>query len=84
MHESRQARVAGQAYVRLALRAEKYERKVISTNMEYIKPPEIASKIMTLIDEADEKLVVVSPYNDFLKWEIAIMRGKNNVKPKNM
>lgn len=36
--------------------------------MEFIQPTEIASKIMTLMDEAELKLILVSPYNDFSKW----------------
>ena len=37
--------------------------------MKLIKPAEISSKIMTLIDEADESLLIVSPYNDLEKWD---------------
>lgn len=36
--------------------------------MDLIKPAEISSKIMTLIDEVDEKLIIVSPYNNLKKW----------------
>jgi hypothetical protein len=37
--------------------------------MHLIKPAEISSKIMTLIDEADEELIIVSPYNDLVGWQ---------------
>lgn len=37
--------------------------------MKLIKPAEISSKIMTLIEEADESLIIVSPYNDLEKWD---------------
>lgn len=50
--------------------------------MEIIKPPEIAGKIMSLFDEADKSVVIVSPYNKFGRWEKmrrhlhnAILRG---------
>ena len=36
--------------------------------MEFIQPAEITSKIMTLMDDADLKLVIVSPYNNFYRW----------------
>lgn len=37
--------------------------------MNYIEPLEISSKIMTLIDEAEEELIIVSPYVDIKDWE---------------
>ena len=39
--------------------------------MNYIEPLEISSKIMTLIDEAEEELIIVSPYVDIKDWENA-------------
>lgn len=36
--------------------------------MELIKPAEISGKIMTLIDDASELVVIVSPYNKFTNW----------------
>src|SRR5688572_30118369 len=36
--------------------------------MEFIKPAEISAKIISLIAEADEELVIVSPYNNFSNW----------------
>jgi hypothetical protein len=37
--------------------------------MELIQPAEISGKIMTLIDKAEDYLVIVSPYNQITKWE---------------
>jgi hypothetical protein len=37
--------------------------------MKYIKPPEIASKIMSLIDEAQDHVIIVSPYNQIANWK---------------
>lgn len=37
--------------------------------MKLIKPAEIAAKIMTLIDEADEELIIVSAYNNLSDWD---------------
>lgn len=37
--------------------------------MKIIKPAEIAAKIMTLIDEADEELIIVSAYNNLSDWD---------------
>lgn len=36
--------------------------------MEFIKPPQIASQIMTLMDEADKKVIIISPYYKIEKW----------------
>jgi hypothetical protein len=36
--------------------------------MKLIKPSQISGEIMTLIEEADKKLVLVSPYCSFSKW----------------
>lgn len=36
--------------------------------MKLIKPAEISAKIMTLIDEAEKELIIVSPYNDIADW----------------
>jgi hypothetical protein len=36
--------------------------------MKLIKPAEISAKIMTLIDEAKEKIIIVSPYNSIIGW----------------
>lgn len=42
--------------------------------MKLIKPAEISAKIMTLIDEAEKELVIVSPYNNLTGWNKLINR----------
>nr|WP_320154055.1 phospholipase D-like domain-containing protein [uncultured Draconibacterium sp.] len=37
--------------------------------MELIQPAEISGKIMTLIDQAKEEIILVSPYNKFTYWK---------------
>ena len=37
--------------------------------MELIQPAEISGKIMTLIDQAKEQLIIVSLYNKFTYWK---------------
>jgi hypothetical protein len=37
--------------------------------MELIQPAEISGKIMTLIDQAKEEIIIVSPYNKFKYWK---------------
>lgn len=37
--------------------------------MKLIKPSQISGEIMTLIEEADEKLIIVSPYCKFSDWK---------------
>lgn len=37
--------------------------------MKFIPPLEIASKIMTLIDNAEKNLIIVSPYVEMTNWE---------------
>lgn len=37
--------------------------------MELIQPAEISGKIMTLIDQAREELIIISPYNKFTYWK---------------
>lgn len=48
--------------------------------MKLIKPAEISSKIMTLIEEADESLIIVSPYNDLEKWDKINKRFESAIK----
>ncbi len=48
--------------------------------MKLIKPAEISSKIMTLIEEADESLIIVSPYNDLENWDKIIKRFDSAIK----
>lgn len=44
--------------------------------MKLIKPAEISAKIMTLIDEAEKELIIVSPYNNLTGWNKLINRIK--------
>lgn len=37
-------------------------------NMELLKPSEISGRILTLLDESDERVVIVSPYMKISKW----------------
>lgn len=36
--------------------------------MNYINPHEISGKILTLIEEAQEELIIVSPYVKIREW----------------
>ena len=36
--------------------------------MKLIKPYEISSRILTLLDESDERVIIVSPYMRISKW----------------
>ncbi len=50
--------------------------------MKLIKPSQISGEIMTLIEEADKKLIIVSPYCKFSDWTkfintIAFLKRKN-------
>ncbi len=42
--------------------------------MELIQPAEISGKIMTIIDQAKEQLILVSPYNNIGSWKKLIYR----------
>ena len=42
--------------------------------MELIQPAEISGKIMTLIDQAKEELIIVSPYNKVTYWKKLVQR----------
>ncbi|MCU0472974.1 MAG: hypothetical protein MUC93_06360 [Bacteroidales bacterium] len=44
--------------------------------MKLIKPAEISAKIMTLIDEAEKELIIVSPYNKLTGWTKLINKIK--------
>ena len=44
--------------------------------MKLIKPAEISAKIMTLIDEAEKELFIISPYNNIVGWNKLINRIK--------
>ncbi len=45
--------------------------------MKFIKPSEISSKIMTLLEESDEFVVIVSPYVKITKWYKLIKKIEN-------
>ena len=36
--------------------------------MKLIKPSEISARILTLLDESDERVIIVSPYMKISKW----------------
>jgi hypothetical protein len=36
--------------------------------MNFIKPSEISARILSLLDESDEKVIIVSPYMKISKW----------------
>jgi hypothetical protein len=36
--------------------------------MKLIKPAEISARILTLLDESDERVIIVSPYMKISKW----------------
>ena len=51
--------------------------------MRLVKPSEVSGRIMTVIDEAQEQLVIVSPYNKFRGWkrlELVLNRAIDVVK----
>jgi len=49
--------------------------------MKLIKPNQISGDIMTLIDEADKFVIIVSPYCDFTNWK-KIQKCFNNLKER--
>lgn len=51
--------------------------------MKFIKPSEISSKIMTLIEESDEYVVIVSPYVKISKW-YKLLKKFDNLKSRNI
>lgn len=51
--------------------------------MELIKPKEISGKIMTLIEEADSKVIIVSPYYNIGKW-YKLLGTLNELKRRNV
>ncbi len=48
--------------------------------MDFIPPAEISGKIMTLIDQADKELILVSPFNKIGKWGKLTTRIKSALK----
>lgn len=51
--------------------------------MKYIKPSEISSKIMSLIEESDEYVILVSPYVKISKW-YKLIKKLDNLKSRNV
>jgi hypothetical protein len=51
--------------------------------MQLIKPSLISGEIMTLIEEADEKLILISPYYKIRKW-YKLLKRLNAVKNKDI
>jgi hypothetical protein len=51
--------------------------------MKIINPAEISGKIMTLIDQSNEFLIIISPYNKVLSWQKFVNRI-NKAKHKNI
>ena len=51
--------------------------------MKFIKPSEISSKIMTLIEESDEFVIIVSPYVKISKW-YKLLKKIENLKKRNI
>ncbi|MCB0408849.1 MAG: hypothetical protein KDD29_01440, partial [Flavobacteriales bacterium] len=47
--------------------------------MELINPAEISGKIMTLIDQAEKEIIIVSPYNKFRNWKKLTQRIKKAI-----
>lgn len=48
--------------------------------MELIQPAEISGKIMTLIDQAKEELIIVSPYNKFTYWKKLTFLSNSSIR----
>lgn len=51
--------------------------------MKFIKPSEISSKIMTLIEESDEHVIIVSPYVKISKW-YKLLKKFENLEKRNI
>lgn len=49
--------------------------------MKLIRPSEISAKILTLLDESDERVIIVSPYIRISKW-YKLMRKINELKTR--
>ncbi len=50
--------------------------------MKFIKPSEISSKIMTLLEESDEFVIIVSPYVKISKW-YKLLKKIENLRNRN-
>jgi len=51
--------------------------------MKLIKPSEISARIYTLLDESDERVVIVSPYMNISKW-FKFLKKLNELKTRNI
>lgn len=51
--------------------------------MKLIKPSEISARILTLIDESDEKMIMVSPYMKISKW-FKLVNKINGLRTRNI
>jgi len=53
------------------------------TRVKLIKPSEISASILTLLDESDEKVIIVSPYMKISKW-YKFINKVNELKTRNI
>ncbi len=51
--------------------------------MKLIKPKEISGAIMTLIEEADEKVIIISPYYNIQQWK-KLLNSLSSLKRRNV
>ncbi|MFH0757126.1 MAG: hypothetical protein V2B15_07565 [Bacteroidota bacterium] len=51
--------------------------------MKLIKPSEISARILTLLDESDERVIIVSPYMKISKW-YKLLNKVNGLKNRNI
>ena len=51
--------------------------------MKWIKPSEISARILTLLDESDERVIIVSPYMKISKW-YKFINKVNSLKSRNI
>jgi hypothetical protein len=51
--------------------------------MKFIKPSEISARILTLLDESDERVILVSPYIKIIKW-YRFLKKVNGLKKRNI
>lgn len=51
--------------------------------MKLIKPKQISGEIMTLMDEAEEKVIIVSPYTQIKKW-VKLQNTFDDLKKRNI
>ena len=51
--------------------------------MKLINPSEISGKILTLLEESDERMIIVSPYMKISKW-YRLLNKLNDLKAKSI